>query len=213
MKEMRIMRSIGDIDDKYIDEAAPVQKKSNAQLYSWVKYAGIAACAALVLGIGVFVVKQNVNLVDSPSQTGTETTQPASSDLTQIVNPCIEYAAIEEAEKAVGFDIEIPDSYGFFSERSYAVLFGEMIEVRYLDADGNTGLCIRKASGTEDISGDYSAYENVSEIEVGGCSVTLKGNEDKYSLAVWSFGDYSYAVSADFGASEDELTEIIKEIE
>ena len=107
----------------------------------------------------------------------------------------------------------IPDSYGDFSERSYAVLFGKMIEVRYLDADGNTGLCIRKSSGTEDKSGGYSAYENVSEIEVGGCSVTLKGNEDKYSLEVWSFGDYSYAVSANLDASKEELTEIIKEIQ
>ena len=30
MKEMRVMRAIGDIDDKYIDEAAPVQTKRNA---------------------------------------------------------------------------------------------------------------------------------------------------------------------------------------
>ena len=63
MKEMRVMRAIGDIDDKYIDEAAPVQTKRNAiRLVSWAKYAGIAACAALVLGIGVFTVKQNAGM-------------------------------------------------------------------------------------------------------------------------------------------------------
>lgn len=211
MKEMRIMRAIGDIEDKYLDEAAPArEKRSVVQRLSWVKYAGIAACAALVLGIGVFAVRQGVNLVDAPSQTGTESSQP---DLTQIVNPFQKFAALEEAEKAAGFEIEIPDSFGGFSERSFAVLFGEMIEVRYLDPDGNTGLCIRKAGGTEDVSGDFNTYEKVSETTVGDYSVTFKGNEEKYYLAVWNCGGYSYAVSAEFGSSEEELAEIIKEIQ
>lgn len=206
MKEMRVMRAIGDIDDKYIDEAAPVQTKRNAiRLVSWAKYAGIAACAALVLGIGVFTVKQNAGIVDDPSQIG--------SDLAQAVNPFEEFTTIDEAEKAVGFDIEIPDSYGAFSDRSISVMFGTMIEVQYRDADGNVGLCIRKASGTDDISGDHNTYDTAAEITVGGHPVALKGNKDNYFLAVWSFEGYSYAVSADQGASQDELLEIIKNIQ
>lgn len=207
MKELRMMREIGNIDDKYIDEAAPCQTKAKAiRVSSWAKYAGIAACAALVVGIGVFIVKQNADLVNDPSQTS------QSSDFAQAAAPCEEFGTIEEVERAVGYEIVIPDSFGDYSDRSFSVMFGTMLQVQYRDADGNTGLCIRKASGTDDISGDCNSYDNVSEIVVGECSVTLKGNEDKYFLAVWSFGEYSYSVSADKGASGEELTEMIKTI-
>lgn len=218
MKEMRIMRAIGDIDDEYIDEAAPVQAGRNAiRSVTWAKYAGIAACAALVLGIGVFAVKQNANIVSDPVQIGSDTSQPfsssESSDFVQAVAPYEEFNNIEQAEKAVGFDIEIPDSYSDFSDRNISVMFGTMIEVQYRDTEGNLGLCIRKAGGTEDISGDHNTYDTTAEIAVGDYPVTIKGNKDKYFLAVWSFEGYSYSVSAEQGALEDELLEIIKKIQ
>lgn len=212
------MRAIGDIDDEYIDEAAPVQERRNAiRSVSWAKYLGIAACAALVLGIGVFAVKQNANIVIDPVQIGSDISQPfsssESSDFVQAVAPYEEFNNIEQAEKAAGFDIEIPDSYSDFSDRSISVMFGTMIEVQYRDAYGNPGLRIRKAGGTDDISGDYNIYDTTAEIAVGDRPVTIKGNKDKYFLAVWSFEGYSYAVSAEQGASEDELLEIIKKIQ
>ena len=52
MKEMRLMQIIGDIDEKYIDEAAPAEQKKKALRFTpWVRYASIAACAALVIGV------------------------------------------------------------------------------------------------------------------------------------------------------------------
>ena len=46
MKEMRLMQIIGDIDEKYIDEAAPGGQKQKAIRFApWVRYVGIAACA------------------------------------------------------------------------------------------------------------------------------------------------------------------------
>ncbi|MGN1423227.1 MAG: DUF4367 domain-containing protein [Oscillospiraceae bacterium] len=210
MKEMRMMRTIGDIDDKYIDEAAPARaKRSVIRPFSWAKYAGIAACAVLVLGAGALTVSHYAGIAGDPSQIASD-----SSDFVQVVSPCVEYDTIEEAEEAVGFGIEIPDGCGAFSERSFSVILGNMLEVRYSDADGNSGFCIRKASGTDDdISGDNNTYDIAAEITVGSRSVTIKGNEDKYFLAEWSYEGYSYAVSAEQGASEEELIELIKNIQ
>ena len=53
------MQIIGDIDEKYIDEAAPAEQKKKAMRFTpWVRYASIAACAMLVIGVGIFAITQ-----------------------------------------------------------------------------------------------------------------------------------------------------------
>ena len=66
MKEMRLMQIIGDIDEKYIDEAAPAEQKKKAMRFTpWVRYASIAACAMLVIGVGIFAITQHMSVVVS----------------------------------------------------------------------------------------------------------------------------------------------------
>ena len=69
MKEMRLMQIIGDIDEKYIDEAAPAEQKKKAMRFTpWVRYASIAACAMLVIGVGIFAITQHSgNIIDTPT--------------------------------------------------------------------------------------------------------------------------------------------------
>ena len=216
MKEMRLMKIIGDIDEKYIDEAAPGGQKQKAVRFApWVRYAGIAACAALVFGAGIFAInQQRGSIVDTPVQSGAGTNEAAdTSELVQYVNPFAEYDTLEEAERAVGFDITVPDSYGDYSELSYMVVGGEMLEVQYYDAGENRGMYIRKAPGSEDISGDFNQYDDIREIQVGGNTVTIKGSGGEFSLALWISGDYSYAASVSSGISENALKEIIEKIQ
>ena len=55
MKKDDILRAVGEIDDEYIAEAAPVRKK---RVFSWQKIAAIAACIAIVftsLGLYLFL--------------------------------------------------------------------------------------------------------------------------------------------------------------
>lgn len=49
-----------------------------------------------------------------------------------------------------------------------------MIEVIYFNDTDNEGLRIRKAKGTDDISGDYNEYKNVETVKVGDYDVTEK---------------------------------------
>lgn len=98
MKEMRLMQIIGDIDDKYIDEAAPAEQKKKAIRFTpWVRYVGIAACAMLVLGVGIFAVtQQRGSIVSTPAPSGTQTEDSAdTSDFTQYCNPYAEYDTLE----------------------------------------------------------------------------------------------------------------------
>lgn len=209
MKEMRLMQIIGDIDEKYIDEAAPTEQKKKAMRFTpWVRYASIAACAMLVIGVGIFAITQHSgNIIDTPAQSE----EADSSDFVQSGNPYAEYDTLEEAENTIGFEISVPDSYGGYTEPYYAVIEGKILEVQYYNGD-DRGMIISKSRGSEDISGDFNEYNTVTETEVNGNTVTIKGNGDEFSLALWVSGDYSYSVSVSSGISENALKEIIEKI-
>lgn len=209
MKEMRLMQIIGDIDEKYIDEAAPAEQKKKAMRFTpWVRYASIAACAMLVIGVGIFAITQHSgNIIDTPAQSE----EADSSDFVQYGNPYAEYDTLEEAENTIGFEISVPDSYSEYTEPYYAVIEGKILEVQYYNGD-DRGMIISKSRGSEDISGDFNEYNTVTETEVNGNTVTIKGNGDEFSLALWVSGDYSYSVSVSSGISENALKEIIEKI-
>ena len=156
------MQIIGDIDEKYIDEAVPAEQKKKAMRFTpWVRYASIAACAMLVIGVGIFAITQNSgNIIDTPAQSE----EADSSDFVQSGN------------------------------------------------GDDRGMIISKSRGSEDISGDFNEYNTVTETEVNGNTVTIKGNGDEFSLALWVSGDYSYSVSVSSGISENALKEIIEKI-
>ena len=203
------MQIIGDIDEKYIDEAVPAEQKKKAMRFTpWVRYASIAACAMLVIGVGIFAITQNSgNIIDTPAQSE----EADSSDFVQSGNPYAEYDTLEEAENTIGFEISVPDSYGECTEPYYAVIEGKILEVQYYNGD-DRGMIISKSRGSEDISGDFNEYNTVTETEVNGNTVTIKGNGDEFSLALWVSGDYSYSVSVSSGISENALKEIIEKI-
>ena len=203
------MQIIGDIDEKYIDEAAPAGQKKKAMRFTpWVRYASIAACAMLVIGVGIFAITQHSgNIIDTPAQSE----EADSSDFVQSGNPYAEYDTLEEAENTIGFEISVPDSYGGYTEPYYAVIEGKILEVQYYNGD-DRGMIIRKSRGSEDISGDFNEYNTVTETEVNGNTVTIKGSGDEFSLALWGSGDYSYSVSVISGISESALKEIIEKI-
>lgn len=211
MKEMRLMRAIGEIDDKYVEEAAQETTSKAIRFGSWAKYAGIAACAVLVLGIGVFAVKQGV-AVDTPAQTDTAVTSADDSEFSQVGNPYEYFDTLEEAEKNIGFEITAPADYGNYTNVDYTVISGYILQIGYYDESDSEGLSVRKSASAEDISGDYNTYENIAEITSDSRQITLKGSGDKYYLAVWNDGGYSYAVSVKPGASEAEITELVKNI-
>lgn len=134
----------------------------------------------------------------------------------QIPTPFTAYDSLEEAEKAAGFKISVPDAPSDYSTVTYNVFEDEkMIEVIYTNADGDEAYRIRKASGSDDISGDSTDYSDNSSVDVNGNTVTMKGNDGKVSVATWSADGFAYAVDIDMdgqGMDKDTLSTLISSI-
>jgi len=130
---------------------------------------------------------------------------------TQIPNPFADYSSIEEAAEAAGFDMSVPESIEGYSEKLIQVMNNEMIQVIFSEAESR--LFIRKAAGSDDISGDYNVYSDEQTVNVGSREVSMKGNDGLVSTAVWTAGDYTYAVMADNAMSADAMAELISGIE
>lgn len=121
-----------------------------------------------------------------------------TGDNTQIPNPWQEYKTVSEAAKAAGISFSAPEKLEGYKVSHVQTMDG-IVELRY--SNGSNEIRVRKGKGTNDISGDYNVYKNVSEKKIGGNTVTLKGNGDGVSSATWTDGTYSCSIF-----SENELT-------
>lgn len=72
-------------------------------------------------------------------------------------------------------------------------------------SESDKQLCLRKARGSDDISGDYNIYNKTLKNKVGAYDITLKGRDDGFFVATWSHDDFSYAVTSDSPLSEEQM--------
>ena len=107
-------------------------------------------------------------------------------------NGMVEVTSKEELSEAVGFPVKSAQSLPFFPQSIYYTSYwGEMAQINY--ANGGSTACFRQSLGEEDNSGDWSEYPAQKSLTVNGCAVTLKGEADSYTLAIWQDGTYSYS--------------------
>ena len=110
-------------------------------------------------------------------------------------NPWTEYDSIEDAAKAAGFEFilpeTLPEGYG---DPVISAIGKEAIQVIY--TNGEDELCLRKALGTDDPSGDYNNYNHIETITIDGTEVTMKGDGEQVSLAIWDRDGYAYSIGA-----------------
>lgn len=136
-----------------------------------------------------------------------------SSENVQIPDPFEGFSTLEQAVKAAGFEMSVPDAPKGYETAIYRVNTGtQMLEVIYSDKDLENedaveAYRIRKAIGSDDISGDYNDYSEKNEVSVSGNQVTLKGNDGKVFVAIWTSGEFTYAIDIDMNgqglSSED----------
>lgn len=135
-------------------------------------------CAATMLSMAACGEKEDKTI-------GAETTS-------QIPNPFIDCETLADAAALAGFDIIVPDSVDGYEERAITAMENDMIQVQYLHGDDE--ICIRKETGEEECSGDYNVYSEEKTVTVGEKEVTLRGNNGKVMVAVWTEGGYSYSI-------------------
>ena len=135
-----------------------------------------------------------------------------STDTQQIPNPWTDYASLDVAEAAAGFDLAIPDAVDGCSEKQFRAMDADgdkMIEVIYASGENEIAR-IRKASGAEDISGDCNAY--AEQTELTDAAVTMKGADGLVQLAIWQADGYTYAVSVENGLTADAMAELVAQV-
>ena len=92
MKNKRLLNLIGDVDDKFIEEAASATQNPR---HGWVKWAALAACLCLIL-VGAFAFGKDKAPVLTPNDS-------AASGVATLYNDKIYIALISPEEcKAVG---------------------------------------------------------------------------------------------------------------
>ena len=149
------------------------------------RFAALAACLAVLL-VGAMVLPK---FISSPV--------PEESE-TMVANGMVEVTSKEELSEAVGFPVKSAQSLPFFPQSIYYTSYwGEMAQIDY--ANGGSMACFRQSLGEEDYSGDWNEYPAQKSLTVNGCVVTLKGEADSYTLAVWQDDIYSYSLSLSAG--------------
>lgn len=96
----------------------------------------------------------------------------------EIPNPFIDCATMADAKKTAGFTVTVPSKMpeGYVQDLIQAVK-NEMVQVFY--KNGEKEILIRKAKGSEDISGDYNEYKESNTITAGSLKVFTRGNDGK----------------------------------
>ena len=209
MTEFRLLYLRGDIQDKFILEAAQEQQDTRRGGFSKkFRYCALGLCAAMALCAGLVVYTQfqrtSDSLVDLP-----KVTTAVTDDDVQIANPFQECTDLSEAAQIAGFSITAPDSCVNSSGKVIQAIQNDMIEIIYQDDAGNELARIRKGLGTSEISGDYNLYENDSTQEIDGKSVHIRGNGRLVYAADWTDGVYAYSVTFESGAAEDTAEDVI----
>lgn len=101
------------------------------------------------------------------------------------------------------------------ARKTYRVLSADgdvMFEIIYASGEDETAR-IRKAPGADDVSGDYNEYAETETVDAGGVSVTMKGENGLVKLAIWTNGDYSYALSVENAIGQSDMAALVSNIQ
>ena len=164
--------------------------------YPYRKLLSFAACLAVLL----------MGAISIPRLLKADIMQ-APVDIAEIVD----VDTIEELSQSVGFDIKDLTSLPFEAVETIYTNYGDgLAQIAYIGE--NQALYYRKSLGTDDNSGDYNIYDSESELAMQDISVTLKGNNGLFQLAVWTDGTYAYSISLTEGIAKDSFANIIRGI-
>ena len=132
-----------------------------------------------------------------------------------MVNPFKEVETAAEAAETAGFEITVPAGINGLSDPVYRVMEG-MIEVVY--EEGDEVVIVRKAPLKttdvikEDISGDYSSYEESAMVCGVNAGFEARMNNHLVNVARWDDGEYAYALVINPGTSRGLETSVIMEL-
>ena len=187
----------------------PGNRRSN-----YTKIFAVIACSFVLL-LGIHAIPSLISH-DLPEQ-GTNsdlssndlTGQEQDSDLTAALPPA-ELDSAEELSDAVGFETAgVPSLAAQASQISYTAI-DDLAQIDYQVSDDQR-ISFRKSPGSDDNSGDYTEYTVVKNITVSDCTVTIKGANDTFRLAIWNHDGYAYSIWFSETVTQAELENILED--
>ena len=160
------------------------------------RYLAMAACLLVALIVGVALLRGPL--------AGDDADEDANPGPIAVVNGMEEVASAEELAAAVGVPVpSVPALDAQATSVGYVSLWGEIAEVNYELSDNVASLRIAPVPG--DNSGDYEAYSVEETLEYGGATVTLKGTDEGYQLALWDQGELGVSLRFNEPVARDTL--------
>ena len=158
------------------------------QKQTWRRWASLAACLVVVVA-AVLAVPQfrgSDNDTTPPQLTGT---------------PFHQVDTLAALSDAVGFPVTEPTVLPFdLVNTTYTAYDEGLAEITYTGPDDQTAT-YRQSLGTADNSGDYNLYPDTQTLPEQ--NATLKGQDQSYTLALWTDGTYTYSLRLSSGLSAD----------
>lgn len=124
-----------------------------------------------------------------------------------------QYSSAKELSQKVGFTIsDIPSSLIPFkiSEKIYSDCGDGLAEIQYYSDKADNVIYHKQTVANADISGDYTEYSKITTIKIRSTNICLKGENNKYNLATWSKGNYSYSLYFSEAITEKKFQNILK---
>lgn len=187
-----------------IRSADPAPRANVIRFPHWQRTVAAAACLAVLL-IGALTVPRLLRSSGNPAVGAPDGAAPAAG-----VPETVECQSADELSGQLGFPVSDLAALPFEPAGAvYLSLFGEIAEIDYTGADGQTA-AYRKSPGTDDNSGVYDTFADTEQISVGGVSAAVKGDGTTFTLAVWTDGTYAYSISLSSGVGTGEWRAIIQ---
>lgn len=155
---------------------------------TWRHWASLAACLVVVVA-AVLVVPQlraEPNETTPPQLTGT---------------PFHQVDTLAALSDAVGFPVTEVSKLPFDPVSTTYTAYDEgLAEITYTGSGGQTAT-YRQSRGSEGNSGDYNLYPDTQTLPEQ--NATLKGQDQRYTLALWTDGTYAYSLRLSSALSAD----------
>lgn len=179
---------------KCIQKAEIKPTQPNAlHLPMWRSYMSVAACLLLIFS-GALVLPHLLEPIASPPPV---LAQPGAEE----ADSPLELAGL------VGFEIAESFTLPFeANDIEYLAYGNDLAQVTYTGAD--QAATFRQSPEKQDNSGDYNYYSDVIEVLIDDRTITLKGNDGGYILALWVDGNYSYSLRLSQEVSKEEWLDI-----
>ena len=186
---------------EHLAEAEKKPARKAVRFAPWKQVLSLAACAAVLL-VGLKALPLGGELGSASS---------AESGVT-VENPVQEYASLEALSDAAGFTVQQPGNLPFeVQETRYSLISGELAQVEQSGPAGESVL-YRVSQGEGDNSGDYNAYSREEPLTFGSVTVTLKGGEDGWHLAVWQADGFAYSLNSSAGLTTEQMQAVLETV-